>query len=396
MEQPIYLDYNSTTPVDPEVLQAMLPFFTSSYGNPAAITHSYGWEARQAIDLAKKQVAQLLIPTDDAASQLAKKNIIWTSGATESINIALFGTIRSFLKQNKKAHLITTDVEHKAVITTVEALKTEGIEVTYLKSDLYGRVTAQQVAAAIRPHTRLISIIMGQNEIGTINPILDIGAVAREHNILFHVDAAQSFGKIEINVQKMNVDFLSASGHKIYAPKGIGILYAKEYENMEPILFGGNSQLGLRPGTINTAGAVAFGKASDLCRMNLNFEMKRLTSMRDAFIEKILSEVPGSQLNGHPIERLSTNISLSFSGLSTDIFSLGMNHLAISSGSSCSSGESSHVLEAIGLSPALARATIRIGIGRFTTENDLKVASDIIISKIRENLKLTSQTFDNI
>lgn len=377
MNRPIYLDYNATTPVDPEVLEVMLPYLREAFGNPSSVTHSYGWEANRAVDKAREQVAELI-----AAKP---KNIIWTSGATESNNLAIIGAMRPYLSRGEKAHMITSLVEHKAVLDVAKALQEEGAEVTYLRPDYLGQVSAASVAAAIRPETRLISLIMGQNEIGTINPIAEIGRIAKTHKILFHVDGAQSVGKIPLSVGDMGIDFLSASGHKIYAPKGIGFLYARHGLELNPLFFGGSQEQGLRPGTLNVPGIVGFGHACGICHKTMATEIARLTDMRDRFIKNVLTAVPTARLNGHPVQRLYSNISFSFGGLSADVFALGLSGLAVSSGSACSGGAASHVLAAIDLPEDLARATVRFGIGRFTTEKDLTIALEKIVAMIEKN-----------
>ncbi|MCB0350201.1 MAG: cysteine desulfurase [Bdellovibrionales bacterium] len=381
MNRPIYLDYNATTPTDPEVLEAMLPYFKEAFGNASSNSHSYGWEASQAVETARKQVSELI--------EAKPKNIVWTSGATESNNLALFSIIRPYLKRGEPVHLITTLIEHKAVLDVARELESEGCLVTYLKPDQFGQISAESVAQAITPHTKLVSIIMGQNEIGTLNPIKEIGQFTKSKNILFHVDAAQALGKTLISVDEMNIDLLSASGHKIYAPKGIGFLYVRDQIQLEPMLFGGAQECGLRPGTLNVPGIVAFGKACEICTQNMSTEILRLTKLRDQFIEKVESAVSSAKLNGHRTARLYSNASFSFEGLSADVFALGLSGLAVSSGSACSQGAPSHVLEAIGLPPALARATVRFGIGRFTTEAELDTAASKIIKMIEKNKALS-------
>lgn len=399
MNKPIYLDYNATTPIDPAVLDAMLPYLRESFGNASSSSHSYGWEASQAIEKARLQVTKLIsAPPDNTSQSTSKtthsrtvipKTVIWTSGATESNNLALLGVLKTYLFNNplnkkEKAHLITTQVEHKAILEVAAALEKIGLEVTYLAPDKFGRITPKQVQSALKPYTRLISIIMGQNEIGTINPIGDIGAVAKEHNVLFHVDGAQTVGKLPIDVNEMNIDLLSASGHKLYAPKGTGFLYARAGLELTPLMYGGSQEYGLRPGTVNVASVVALGAACEICFNKMSEETARLTHLRDQFIQRVLEQVPSARLNGHPTERLCSNVSFSFEGLSPDVFALGLSGLAISSGSACTSGAPSHVLAAIGMPPSLANATIRFGIGRFTTQQDLDIAAEKIVSMTKK------------
>ena len=386
MHRPIYLDYNATTPIDPVVLDTMMLFLKDAYGNASSATHAYGWEASQAVENARKSVAKLI--------GSKPQEIYWTSGATESNNMALLCYMRQFLRDERvktRPHMVTSLVEHKAVLDVAHALESEGAEVTYLKPDRYGQISAQSVEESIRPNTRLVSIIFGQNEIGTINPIGEIGRVCKKNRVVFHTDAAQSVGKTSIDVEKMNIDFLSGSGHKIYAPKGIGFLYVRKGIQLQPLQFGGSQECGLRPGTINVAGAVALGKACEVAEKAIDSEIRELTQLRDDFIQSVLSEVPTVQLNGHPRERLYSNVSFSFKNLSSDVFTLGLSGLAISSGSACAAGAPSHVLEAIGLPKELARATIRIGIGRFTSKSDLEFAKNKIIQLVKKNLELSEE-----
>jgi cysteine desulfurase len=380
MNRPIYLDYNATTPVDPEVLETMLPFLTDAFGNSSSSTHAYGWEANQAVEKARTQAAQLI--------GAKAKNIIWTSGATESNNLALLSLFKPYLRlstSSDRAHLVTTQVEHKAVCDVACSLEKEGVEVTYVAPDKYGQIHAKDIEKAIRPNTKLVSVIAGQNEIGTLNPIAEIGKVVKYKNVLFHVDAAQTLGKSPISVDEMNIDFLSASGHKIYAPKGVGFLYVRDTQKISPLFCGGSQEKGLRPGTVNVPGVVALGKACEIALKKMPEEIAKLSRLRDQFIAKVLKAVPSARLNGHPTERLYSNISLSFEGLSSDVFALGLSGLAVSSGSACSAGAPSHILEAIGLPDALARATVRFGIGRFTTEQDLNTAFDKIVAMVNKN-----------
>lgn len=376
LNRPVYLDYNATTPLDPAVVEAMMPFFRESFGNPSSGTHSYGWDAKIAVENARTAAARMIGAID-------VHSIIWTSGATESNNLAIQGILNPFIAKNERAHFITTQTEHKAVLDVARYLERHheknGLEVTYIKPDSYGQVSAESVCSAIRPHTRLISIIHANNEIGTVNPVAAIAAEVRKKNIMLHVDAAQSAGKIPLDVEKYGIDLLSVSGHKIYGPKGVGFLYAHpsvlKSGRLSPLFFGGSQERGLRPGTLNVAGIVGLGRACELCYSTMPSESARLCQMRDKFIAEVLQSVPSVQLNGHPTERVFSNISLSFKGLSSDVFaSLGVSQIAVSSGSACSTGEPSHVLAAIGLPEDLARATLRIGIGRFTTPQDLDVA----------------------
>ncbi len=383
LEKPIYLDYNATTPVDPCVLEAMLPYFRDSFGNPSSTTHSHGWEAKLAVENARKSATRLLGAADP-------NSIVWTSGATESNNLAIQGVLGPFLDHKTAAHLITTQTEHKASLDVAHALERRGLEVTFLKPNRFGQVSPELVMSAIRPHTKMISIIHANNEIGTINPVSSIGPEARRRGILFHVDAAQSAGKIPIDVEKSAIDLLSVSGHKIYGPKGVGFLFVAPHVTkanlLTGLLYGGSQERGLRPGTLNVPGIVGLGRACEICFERINEEPQKLANMRDQFIAEVLDRVSkagaksniSAQLNGHPKDRVYSNISLSFHGLSSDVFALGLSRIAVSAGSACAAGEPSHVLAAIGLPEILAHATVRIGIGRFTTPEDLQVALEQI------------------
>ena len=390
-KKPIYLDNNATTPLDPEVLDAMLPFFRESFGNPSSITHSYGWEAKLAVENAREAAAHLIGAREPSS-------IVWTSGATESNNLAIQGIFQTFIENRRPAHLVTTQTEHKAALDVARNLERRGIEVTYIKPDRYGQISADSIFAAIRPHTQMISVIHANNEIGTINPIDEIGIEARNRKVLFHVDAAQSTGKIPIDVEASAIDFLSVSAHKIYGPKGIGLLYVNrdliKSSRLTPLFYGGSQEHGLRPGTLNVPGIVGLGRACEICQQRITDEPPKLAKMRDQFTHDVIERVRragaskgiSAQLNGHPTERVYSNISLSFHGLSADIFALGLSQIAASSGSACSAGEPSHVLAAIGLPEELARATVRLGMGRFTTSQDLEVAANQIQAMVENSV----------
>lgn len=385
MERPIYLDHNATTPLDPEVLQAIKPYLESEFGNPASVNHSYGWAAQMAVTTARQQVAQVI--------GAHEKEIFWTSGATESNNLALLGCVRKLLDSGEKPHIITSQTEHRAVLDVCQLIKGWGVEVSFLDVNKHGQVDLETLENCIRPHTRLVSIMTANNEVGSLNPIKEIGQVTRKRNLIFHTDAAQATGRVPIDVEAMNIDLLSISAHKIYGPKGTGALYIRQKPKveLEPLMFGGGQEGGIRPGTLNVPGIVGLGKACELYYTKGDEEKKRLCELRDDLIESVLSEVPTARLNGHPTERLANNVSFSFAGLSSDIFALGLRGLACSSGSACGSGgpQSSHVLRAMGYDEALARATIRVGIGRFTTSEEVQTAIDKIIQMARKNRELT-------
>jgi cysteine desulfurase len=367
--KPIYLDHNATTPVAPEVFAAMQPYFTEHFGNAMSKQHSFGWQAQLAVDKAREQVAKLI--------NAQAREIIFTSGATESVHLAVIGLIRAIKAQdpNEKIHLITNEAEHKCVLDAHELASELGCEVTYLKVNKYGQISTQDVADAITPHTKLVTILHANNEIGTIQNITEIGAITRERGVMFHVDAAQSLGKHEIDVTKMNIDLLSVSAHKLYGPKGAGALFVKQTAprvRLKPFLGGGNQERGLRGGTQNVPAIVGLGAACELAQKEMPHESARLTELRDYMINQILKKIPNSRLNGHPTQRLINNISISIRGAKMDDLLLKMKDIAFSSGSACSQGTKfSHVLKAIGLPEDEDYATLRFGLGRSTTIEDL-------------------------
>ena len=392
MKRPIYLDYNATTPIDPLVLQAMNPYLESEFGNPDSLTHAYGWEPRMAVATARKQVAQLIGAREE--------EIFWTSGATESNNMSLLGYVRHRLqtqegkKQGERLHIITSKVEHKAVLDVCQWLtRFDSIDIDFLDVNEYGQIDLDDLKRKIQDHTRLVSLIAANNEVGSLNPIKKIGEITKERGILFHTDAAQAVGKVPIDVESMNIDLLSISAHKIYGPKGCGVLYIRQKPlvELEPLMFGGGQEGGLRPGTLNVPGIVGLGKACELCYQQIDQEGERLSQLRNHLINSIKEAVPTARLNGHPKERLPNNASFSFHGLSADLFTLGLGGLACSSASACASGtpQTSHVLKAMGHNDALAKSTLRIGIGRFTTAEDIEVAIDKVVQMARKNESLS-------
>ena len=380
MKRPIYLDYHSTTPLDPEVFSVMQPYFESDFGNPSSSQHSYGWAAQMAVKEARHQVAQLI--------GAGPEEIFWTSGATESNNLALLGYVRWFFAQGeKKIHVLTSKAEHKSVFDVCQWMTRWGIEVDFLDVNRYGQVELETLKAKIKPHTRLVSLMVANNEVGSLNPIKEIGQITKERGIVFHTDAAQAVGKIPVDVKEMNIDLLSLSAHKMYGPKGVGAIYKSPMVKLEPLMVGGGQQEGVRPGTLNVPGIVGLGSACELCQTQMGTEGPRLYKFRDHLIQAIFGVVPSVQLNGHPTERLPHNVSLSFSGLSSDIFTYDLRELACSSGSACGLGTAtpSHVLRAMGHDEALARATLRIGLGRFTTFKEIQITVDKIIQIVKKN-----------
>ncbi len=385
MEKPIYLDYNATTPMDPLVFEAMKPYFVEEFGNASSSSHPYGWAANRAVKRAREQLAKVL--------NCHPSEIIWTSGATESNNMAIIGTVRQFLPQ--RTHIITANTEHKAVLEVFEMAEELGAEVTVLPVNEKGQITPHQVEKALRPHTRLVSLMMANNEIGTLHPIAEIAEQLKSKDILFHTDAAQAVGKIPLDLKHLPVDLLSISGHKIYGPKGIGALFLRKKNpciQLKNLICGGEQEAGLRPGTLNVPGIVGLAEACQIAHEKMPEESKRLVQLRDQLIEKVLEECPGTLLNGHPKERLPNNASFSFEGLSADVFTLGLSGLALSSGSACTSasGKPSHVITALGRPESLARATIRIGLGRMTTAENIQTAADKIIAMVQKNSKISA------
>ncbi|MCK5561400.1 MAG: IscS subfamily cysteine desulfurase, partial [Thermoplasmata archaeon] len=342
----IYMDHAATTPVDPEVLKAMQPYFTEYFGNASSF-HAFGREVKETLENAREQVAAVI----GANSQ----DIIFTAGGTESDNIAIKGTVASYLKKHKldTCHVITSKIEHPAVTKTCEFLETQGFSVTYLPVDNFGVVSPEEVANNIQKDTALITIMHANNEIGTIEPIAEIGKIAHENDIIFHTDAVQSFGKVPIEVDKMNIDLLSVSSHKIYGPKGVGTLYVRKGIKLEPFVHGGGQERGLRSSTENIPGIVGLGKASELSRQNMEQEHESLSRLRDKIIKNVSAEIEEAYLNGHPTERLPHNAHFWFNAIEGEsiILSLDEVGIAASTGSACSTAklEPSHVLLAIGL-----------------------------------------------
>lgn len=378
----VYFDHSATTAMDAEVLEAMLPFMREKYGNPSSI-HSFGREVKVALEEARESVAEFL--------KIRAADIYFTSGGTESDNMAIKGV--AYQLKSKGKHIITSKIEHHAVLHTCEALKNEGFEVTYVAPDKYGIVHPESVAEAIREDTILISIMHANNEVGTINPIDKIGKIASEKGVLFHCDAVQSFGKLPIDLSRLPVDLLSVSGHKIYGPKGVGILYIKKGVRLEKILFGGEHERGRRPGTENIPGIIGLAKAVDLRSSRMKNDSKQVKKLRDNFYEKIMEKLPRVHLNGHPEKRLSGHLNLSFQGIEGEalLLSLDLKGVAASSGSACTSGsiDPSHVLSGMGVKPELAQSSIRFTLGKDNTQEDVDYALEIL-PEIVERLRRMS------
>ncbi len=378
---PVYLDNHATTRTDPRVVAAMLPFFTEHYGNAASRHHAFGWKAEEAVEQAREQVAGLI------GSE--PREIVFTSGATESNNLALKGAAAMLRPHGN--HLVTAATEHHAVLDPCKRLETAGFRVTVLPVDRFGVLAAEKVAEALTEQTILVSVMAANNEIGTLQPIAEIGRLCKQRGVLFHTDAAQAVGKVPLDVNAMGIDLLSVSAHKLYGPKGVGALYIRRREprvRLEPLFDGGGHERGLRSGTLPVPLVVGLGEACRLCQAEMESERGRLTDLRKRLCEEIQSQLEAVSLNGHPTERLPGNLNLSFAWVEGEALLMGLKDLAVSSGSACTSAsvEPSYVLRALGVSDDLARGSLRFGLGRFTTEEevDFAVAEVVrIVSRLR-------------
>jgi cysteine desulfurase len=390
---PIYMDHHATTPVDPRVLEAMMPYFTRAFGNAASRSHVFGWEAEAAVDEARSQVA--------AGMNAQPREIVFTSGATESDNMAILGVARAY--REKGRHVVTAATEHTAVLDPCHVLEREGFEVTFLYPDRTGAIQAEQVRESLRDDTILVTLMLANNEIGTILPAAEIGAACRERGVLFHTDAVQGFGKVPFDVQAMNVDLASVTAHKLYGPKGIGALHVRARKprvRLEPILHGGGHERGLRSGTLNVPGIVGFGKAVEISVAEREDESRRLRLLRRRLADGILGEVSDVSLNGPPLpeispdgslapgaleRRLPGNLNLAFAGVEGEALLMGLKDVAVSSGSACTSAtlRPSHVLKAIGVPDDLAHASIRFGLGRSNTEEEVDYAVGAVAATVR-------------
>jgi cysteine desulfurase len=378
LKLPIYMDNNATTRVDPRVLEAMLPYFTERYGNAASRHHSFGRDAENAVEQARTQVATLI--------GASPKEIIFTSGATESDNLAIKGVAAMYRCKGK--HIVTAQTEHHAVLDCCRRLEREGFQVTYLAVDHLGRVTAQQVAQAITEQTILVSVMAANNEVGTLQPIKEIGGVCEERDVFFHSDAVQAAGKVPLDVEEMGVHLLSLSAHKMYGPKGIGALYVRSRNprvRPEPLLDGGGHERGLRSGTLPVPSVVGFGKACELAQQEMIDESSRLVRLRERLRAGICARLEHVSLNGHPEERLPGNLNLSFAYVEGEALMMSMRNVAVSSGSACTSAslEPSYVLKALGVSDDLAHSSIRFGLGRFNTEEEVDFAIEEVVTAVK-------------
>jgi cysteine desulfurase len=388
--RPVYMDNHATTPVDPRVLQAMLPYFSETFGNAASRTHPFGWEAEKAVDAARDDIARLI--------NARAKEIIFTSGATESDNLAIKGVVEFY--REKGDHVITSVTEHKAVLDTCKALERKGLaRVTYLPVDQYGMVDPDDVRRAITDRTVLVSIMWANNEIGTLNPIADIGKLTREKGILFHTDAVQGVGKLPLDVEAMHIDLLSMSAHKMYGPKGVGALYVRSKGprvRLTAQMDGGGHERGFRSGTLNVTGIVGMGAACRLAREEMADESARILGLRERLRDRLFGELDEIFINGHPVHRLPGNLNVSFAYVEGESLLMGLNGstiavghtlapIAVSSGSACTSAtlEPSYVLKALGVGEELAHTSIRFGLGRFNTTDDVDYVAERVVHEVR-------------
>ena len=387
MHAPVYLDHHATTPVDPRVLNAMLPFFGLNFGNAASRAHSFGWAAEKAVEHARKRVAHL------AGAQ--PREIVFTSGSTESNNLAIKGAAEANPARN---HFITVATEHRAVLDPLRHLERQGSRVTVLEPSPDGLLDLDQLRGAILPETLLVSVMYANNEIGVLQPVAEIAAICRERGVLFHCDAAQAFGKMPIDVNALHIDLMSASAHKIYGPKGIGFLYVRRSAprfQLAAQMDGGGHEYGLRSGTLNVPAIVGFGEACAVCAREMPEEAARLAAWRDRLLERLTAALDGVAVNGSLAHRLPGNLNLSFAGVDAETLLMALPDIALSTGSACTSGtpEPSHVLRALGVSDELARSSIRIGLGRANTEEELDHAAHRIIESVKKLRTLSPATF---
>jgi len=381
-DQPIYLDYAATTPVDPRVLEKMMPYFTDTFGNAASRNHQYGWAAEQAVDKAREQVAELI--------GAQSKEIVFTSGATESDNLAILGAAEMYAKKGK--HIITCVTEHKAVLDPAHYLESKGFSVTFLGVDKEGMIDLKELEAAITEETILISLMGANNEIGTIHPMAEIGKLAKDKGVLFHCDATQAAGKIPVDVEAMGIDLLSLSAHKMYGPKGVGALYVRRRKprvRLAPVQHGGGHERGMRSGTLNVPGIVGFGEACRLAQEEMDSEAERLIGLRDRLHKGLEDKLDYLFLNGHPTERIPGSLNISFAYVEGESLMMGLEFIAVSSGSACTSAslEPSYVLRALGVGDDLAHCSIRFSLGRFTTEEEIDRSLEKVVatvSRLRE------------
>ena len=375
LKLPIYMDYHATTPCDPRVFETMRPYFTEVFGNAASRNHQFGWEAEEAVENGRKQVADLIGATS--------KEIVFTSGATESDNLALKGVADMYYERGD--HIITVVTEHKAILDSCKKLEKRGFKVTYLPVGSDGLISPDDIKNAITDKTILVTVMMANNEIGVIQPIAEIGKACKEKGVLFHTDATQAIGKIPFNVHDLNVDLASFSAHKIYGPKGVGGLYVRRKNPrvmLVPMIDGGGHERGMRSGTLNVTGIVGLGKACEIAKDEMPVENDRVFSLREKLRKGLMDELPNVYVNGHPTQRLPGNLNISFAYVEGESLLMGINDIAVSSGSACTSAslEPSYVLKALGVGEELAHSSIRFGLGRFNTEEEV----DYTIGRVNE------------
>lgn len=376
---PIYMDNHATTPVDPRVLEAMLPYFTQGFGNAASRTHAFGWHAEAAVDQARETLAQLI-------NAESGKEIVFTSGATESDNLAIKGVAEYYA--NKGKHIITTTIEHKAVLDSCKRLEKQGYEVSYVAARADGIVDPSDIEKALTDQTILVSVMLANNEVGTVQPIEEIGKLTRQRGALLHVDAVQGLGKTPFDVRAMNVDLASITAHKIYGPKGVGALYVRRSKprvRLVAQMDGGGHERGNRSGTLNVPGIVGFAKAAEILRTEGAEEAKKIGRLRDRLWKKLTTDLDHVLLNGHPERRLPGNLNLSFAFVEGEGLMMAIKDVAVSSGSACTSAslEPSYVLRSMGLDEDLAHSSIRFGLGRFNTEEEVDYVGELVVSKVR-------------
>jgi cysteine desulfurase len=378
MKIPIYLDYHATTPVDPRVLEAMLPFFTQDFGNAASKSHPFGWRAEEAVEAARAEVGKLI--------GASAKEIVWTSGATESNNLAIKGVAQFY--REKGRHLVTCRTEHKAVLDSMHALERQGYEVTFLDVEPDGRLDPARLAAALRPDTILVSVMHANNESGVVHPVEEIGRITRKAGVLFHCDAVQSVGKIPFDVESSNADLVSLSAHKMYGPKGVGALYVRRKPRVRLVaqMDGGGHERGFRSGTLNVPGIVGFGKAAELARLERDAEAARVLALRERLRAGLLAELDLVSVNGSLEHRVPGNLNVSFAYVEGEALMMAIKDVAVSSGSACTSAslEPSYVLRAMGVSEDLAHSSIRFGLGRFTTEEEIDFVTRLVAAKVKK------------
>ncbi len=384
LKLPIFMDSQSTTPVDPRVLEEMIPYFTEKFGHPASRNHPFGWEAEGGVDKAREQIAKLIGARDP-------KEVVFTSGGTEAINLALKGVAEMY--REKGNHIVTTTIEQRATLDVCKRLERQGFEVTYVPVGRDGLVDVEAVRAALTDKTVLISVMVANNEIGTIQPVAELGKLAKEKGIIFHTDATQAVGKIPVDVEAMGIDLLSATAHMLYGPKGVGALYVRRKSprvRLAPMVDGGGHERGMRSGTVPVPLVVGFGKAAEICREVMGEESKRMAALRDRLQEQILSKVDEAYVNGHPERRLPHNLNISFAYVEGESVLMGLNReAALASGSACTSAtlEPSYVISALGVDSELAHSSIRFGLHRFSTEEEVDFVAQKtieVIHRLRE------------